>query len=397
MIHIDDKTKCCGCTACASICPKTCINMRPDEEGFLYPVVDESSCVDCHLCEKVCPVINKKVNENKLPESCAVRAKDGDTVMNSTSGGFFTPFANWLKNNNGVICAAAYDEDFHVSHVIVDTTKEEIPYNRIRGSKYVQSDMRDCYVKIKEFLSHGRIVGFVGTTCQVAGLKAYIGDNDNLITIDLVCHGTPSPKLWDKYLEYQKDKNKSEIKDISFRNKTYGYHSSTMKIDFENGNEYYGSARIDYMLKSFFKEISSRPICYECPFKTIERCSDVTLYDCWHIAELVPELKDDDRGYTNVIVQSEKGKKLLEELKEELNIYPVDTKKAVELDGIMVEHAAVPHPRRAEYYKNIDNVSLHDHIQTFIPVSKKDYVLERTKGVLHRTGILRIIKRILKK
>lgn len=398
MINIDDKTKCCGCTACASVCPKKCISMKPDEEGFLYPEVDESRCVDCHLCEKVCPVQKKaEVSADLVPESCAVRSKDADTVMNSTSGGFFTPFANWIKKNKGIICAAAYDDEFRVEHLVIDTVKEEIPYDRIRGSKYVQSNMRDCYAKIKELVSQGRTVGFVGTTCQVAGLKAYVGETEKLITVDLVCHGTPSPKLWDKYLEYQRNSKGSDISDISFRNKTYGYHSSTMRIGFKNGKKYYGSARVDYMLKSFFKEISSRPICYECPFKTIERCSDLTLYDCWHITQLVPELKDDDRGYTNIIIQSQKGKRLLEELKEELLIYPVDTKKAIELDGIMVEHPAIPHPRRSEFYSNIDDVSLPEHIKGFLPISRKDYILERVKGVLYRIGILGTIKSILKK
>lgn len=397
MINIDDKAKCCGCTACASICPKKCINMKPDEEGFLYPEVDKSSCVDCHLCEKVCPVLNKVDTSGELPDSCAVRAKNIDTVMNSTSGGFFTPFANWIKERNGVICAAAYDNEFRVGHLIIDTKKEEIPFDRIRGSKYVQSDLNNCYVIIKELISQGRMVGFIGTTCQVAGLKAYIGDSENLITIDLVCHGTPSPKLWDKYLKYQRERYKSDIKEISFRNKTYGYHSSTMKIEFDNGKKYYGSARIDYMLKSFFKEISSRPICYECPFKTIDRCSDITLYDCWHISELVPELQDDDRGYTNIIIQSKQGRMLLEGLKDELDVYPVDTKKAVELDGIMVEHTAIPHDLRPEFYRDLDNESLRRHIQKFIPVTRKDYVLERVKGVLYNIGVLRLIKRVFKR
>ena len=159
---------------------------------------------------------------------------------------------------------------------------------------------------------------------------------ETLVTVDLVCHGTPSPKLWDKYLEYQKNNYHSEIEDISFRNKTYGYHSGTMRIQFKNGKTYYGSARVDPMLRSFFKEISSRPSCYQCYFKNLERCSDFTIYDCWHADQLVVGLADDDKGYTNLIVQSKKGEQVLEKIKQDFDIYPVDTERAIALDGIML-------------------------------------------------------------
>lgn len=261
----------------------------------------------------------------------------------------------------------------------------------------MQSNVDDCLLKIKRYLEQGRMVCFVGTTCQVNGLKAFLcKDYEQLITVDLVCHGTPSPKLWDKYLNYQKSKYHSEIQEISFRNKTYGYHSGTMKIRFKNGMTYYGSARVDYMLKCFFNEISSRPICYQCSFKDLERCSDFTIYDCWHAAELVPGLKDDDRGYTNVIVRSERGQKILKKISDGYEMYRADTKKAIELDGVMILNSANPHERRSEFYVGMDNRTMQEQIQKFIPVKKTDILIERGKIIFYRLGVYWIAKKILK-
>lgn len=264
-----------------------------------------------------------------------------------------------------------------------------------RGSKYVQSDLGTCFKKIKEYLEQNRKVCFVGTTCQVNGLKNFLQKGyDNLVTVDLVCHGTPSPKLWEKYLDYQKGKYNSEIEEISFRNKTYGYHSGTMKIQFKNGKKYFGSARVDLMLKSFFSEISSRPSCYQCVFKTLKRCSDFTIYDCWHAADLIENLKDDDKGYTNVIVQSNKGAKILELIKEDYEIYPANTQKAISSDGIMILNSAKPHLRRCEYYNDFDKEPLDEHIQKFIPITRKDILIEKSKRIFYKCNLYTVLKKI---
>ncbi len=392
MIYIEDKKDCCGCTACYSICPKNAITMKADEEGFLYPYVDKELCVECGLCEKVCPVqCFPKLNVGEK-ESYVLRTKNKDVLTESTSGGFITPLAYWVFENNGIFCGAAYDKVFKVKHTFAASAMEYNSFS-FRGSKYVQSDLEDCFRKIKECLEHKTLVCFVGTTCQVSGLKAFLRkDFENLITVDLVCHGTPSPKLWEKYLDYQKNKYHSEIEKINFRNKTYGYHSGTMKIQFTNGQMYFGSARVDLMLKSFFKEISSRPICYTCPFKTLDRCSDFTIYDCWHASDLVAGLKDDDNGYTNVIVQSEKGKQILRQIEKNYEIYPADTQKAVSLDGIMVQNAAKPHPNRKEYYIDLDVEEIEDHVQKFIPISKKDKMIEMSKKMIYKSGMYNVLK-----
>ena len=396
-----DKGRCSGCTARANICPRGCIEMKADFEGFLYPVVHSEQCSECNLCRLVCPVAYPADVESGERESFVIRAKNPDTIKKSTSGGFFTPLADFILELEGVVCAAAFDRDFKVIHRFLEASERDADpsiYDSFRGSKYVQSSLGGCYQEIKTLLLQERMVCFVGTPCQVNGLKKYLGrEYGNLVTVDLVCHGTPSPRLWEKYLEYQSEKAGAQIQELSFRNKTYGYHSSTMRILFQNGRTYCGSARVDYMLKSFFQEIASRPICYQCPFKQLERCSDFTIYDCWHVSKLVPGIKDDDKGYTNLMIQSQKGRKIFDRLKERLVYFPVDTEKAVRLDGIMVRNSAAAHPQRGEYYKELDQETLPEHIQRFISIRKRDYAVEYIKRMLYRTGILRPIKHVVRK
>ena len=398
MIQISDKTKCCGCTACASVCPKKCITMQYDEEGFLYPVVDKTSCVNCGICEKVCPVIKNYINSDLAREGVVLRAKSIKIVKESTSGGIFKPLAEWFFENDGVICAAGYNADFAVAHVIIDSRNIEledaINTHKFNGSKYVQSDLRGIFPELKKKIESNRPVCFIGTTCQVAALKTYLNRSySNLYTVDLVCHGTPSPMLWKKYLDFQQDKHKSRVKKVSFRSKVYGYHSGgMMQIEFANGKQYCASARVDYMLKSFFKEIASRPICYECPFKKIERNSDLTVYDCWHFSELVDGKLDDDNGYTNVIIQSEQGRQLLIKLENRIELYKIDLYKAIKLDGVMIQKSAIPHPDRDKFYVGCKNKTIAEMVDQIIPVTRKDYMVEMVKQCLYKTSILQKIK-----
>lgn len=397
MIVINDKTMCCGCTACANVCPQNCISMDADFEGFLYPVVDETKCVSCKKCEQVCPVSKPGMGEEYgLTEAYCMRAQDRKIVENSTSGGFFSPLCEYVIKNQGIVIGAACSDSKQIEHIVVSSDNSEM-ISRLRGSKYVQSYLGNIFSKVRELLNSGKLVCFSGTPCQVEGLLSFLGKKyGNLITVDMICHGVPSPKLWKKYVDYQEKKYHSAIKSISFRKKTYGYHSGTMELIFENGKKYRGSARIDYMLKSFFSEISSRPSCYKCNFKSENHKSDFTIFDCWSAAELVHGLKDDDKGYTNVFVNTKQGKVLLKKLKSEYKCYKIDLEEAVRLDGSMVRNSAVPHPRRREYYKDIENEELSVHIQKFIPVFYKDYFIEAVKGYMYKLKILNILKKLVK-
>ena len=381
MINITDKTKCCGCTACADACPKNCITMECDYEGFLYPKVDLDMCVECNVCERVCPQ-NKEIKETTvLPVTVVARDKRNDVLSIGTSGSIFTSIMEHVLQKNGIVYGVVVDADRVVKHIRVDSFGD-CNLTKIPCSKYVRSEIRGIFPKVKQDLQSGRFVCFSGTPCQIAGLKGYLGkDYDNLFTVDVVCHGNPSPLFWRKIAEYLEEKYRSKIIDVRFRNKTYGYHSGTMRVVFENGKVYLASARTNLFLKAFFSDLCSRPSCYNCHFKHIQHVSDLTLYDSWHAAELA-NLRDDDRGYTNIIVQSKKGNAILERL-HTVEKYQVDTKKAIELDGVMVENSVEWNSRRKVFFDGIDTDDIKKHCLRFMKISCKDYFVEWAKQIYY--------------
>lgn len=384
MIKITNKKLCCGCTACSSICPSNCIQMKCDEEGFYYPIVDEEKCVNCGLCEKSCPVVHNTIcfsNRFEL-KGYIVRDKRESILRDSTSGGFFTVLAEYVLSHNGLVYGAVFDDNFVVRHIRL--TKES--YNeleRMRGSKYVQSDMGGMLKSVKQDLVSGKEVLFTGTPCQIAGLKSFLQkDYDHLITMDVVCHGTPSPLFWKRHIQYQENKHHSKISSIKMRNKTYGYHSGTMKIIFENGKHIYESARVNYYLKAFFGDLCSRPHCYNCSFKHVEHCCDFTVYDAWHASELAG-ITDDDRGWTNLIIQSIKGEKVFESIKNSFNYYSIDYRKAAEFDGSMVNNSVCWNRERENFFVNLQNENFEFHCKKYLTVSLKDKLIERLKKIYY--------------
>ncbi len=383
---------CTGCSACINICPKNCISMKPDADGFLYPQIDEDKCIDCKLCEKICPV-NCAPEKKTVESGFVARYKDTEVVINSTSGGMCSAFADYTFSKDGILYGAGYDENMKVRHFGIDKTQK----NRVaemRGSKYVQSDLGTCFKEIKEYLEQGRFVCFIGTPCQVSGLTAFLRKKyENLVTADLVCHGVSSPKVFKDYVEYMSQKYKSSPKDIRFRNKTYGYHSGTMMVEFENGKKYYGSGRVDHMLKAYFAGACSRKCCYECPYKEMSRSSDFTIFDSWHIEKLVDGKADDDKGYTNIFVHTENGAKILEEMSDCLEIWPADPELMKKLDGVMIETNPKMHPGRNDIVRDIDAMGFHEAMQKHLPIKAKDHVIEKIKAILYKLGIMRFLKR----
>lgn len=293
MIHITKKSSCCGCTACFNICPKNAISMQPDEEGFLYPVVDQEKCVDCGLCEKICPVSSKKSHEEQT-DAYIIRYNNQKIVEESTSGGAFTAISSYVFENGGIVYGTGYDADMKVickKAACMEDLKE------MRGSKFVQSSLDRTFQEIKTELKTEKLILFTGTPCQVSGLIHYLGKHpENLISMDFVCRGVPSPGLWKNYVDYMEGKYHSKMIGARFKHKTYGYHTTTMKIDFQNGASYFGSGRVDPYMKAFVREMSSRPSCAECAFKGIERLSDITVFDCYEYTQITG-YKDDDKGY----------------------------------------------------------------------------------------------------
>ena len=358
MIQITDKSHCCGCTACVSICPKQCIAMREDEEGFLYPVVDDFLCIDCGLCEKVCPVLHTDKEREPL-EVYAARNKDEQIRQASSSGGIFTLLAEKVIEEGGIVWGATFNAEWEVVH---DYTENKEGLAAFRGSKYVQSRIGDCYKQIKSFLKAGRKVMFTGTPCQVAGLKHYLGtEYDNLLTVDVVCHGVPSPKVWRLYLNGllarqgngknsvlpHPTKKERSIESIEFRSKSTGWkkYSFALTLSVSDGHGVKNTVLLSSLfdenpfMDAFLSNLSLRPSCYACPVKEGKSGSDITIADFWGIEQVLPEY-DDDKGTSLVLAFSEKGKQALACL--EYDKSEVSYKAALQKNISMLESVKIP-------------------------------------------------------
>ncbi len=393
-IQIDDKSKCCGCTACKSICPQNAIEMKEDEEGFLYPSINMDKCVNCGLCKKVCPVLNKVKEQKKEQKAYVVNNKDEDIRSQSTSGGAFTAIAEYVIEKDGVVFGATFDKDFNVEHTYV-TTKDDL--RKFRGSKYVQSNLKNTFQEVKEFLNKGKLVCFSGTPCQIEGLKKFLGrDYENLITVDIVCHAVPSPLVWRKYLNYEKNKNKlNNIKDIYFRDKSkYGYKYSMMTLKADN-KIYSQGVETDPYLRAFFGDLSDRPSCYNCAFKKQYRESDLTIWDCFTVENFDKRL-DDDKGTTRILIHSKKGIQLFETIKENfmlLEIQPSDIVNGVN----EMYNSVTKNIKREEFFIDINNLNEKDFFPKYFPNNLKVKLERIVRKTLAQTGAYKKIKKLAKK
>ncbi len=396
MINILNKENCCGCSACINSCPKLAISMIADAEGFLYPNIDQSECVDCGICEKVCPILNPQ-KHIEGPSAYVLQHNDSDILSESTSGGAFSAIAQYVEEYNGIIVGAVFDDNFTIVHKDFDNSS----WGEIRNSKYAQSYLGDIFQRIKSNLLKGKKVLFTGTPCQVAGLKKYLKkDYENLITIDIVCRSIPSPMLWEKYLEHLEKKNKSKIKSVKFRNKTYGYHSGTFIAAFQNGHEESSSNRTNPYMKAFHMNICSRPSCYQCKFKTVNRASDFTIFDCWNPTALVKEREetidftDNDNGYSAVLVHTEKGKQILQYLHKNVTIYEVDATQALMYTGGMAVNSVERPAERDDFYDSLCKYGFAKTAKKYVPIKASDRGIEWLKKWFYKSGIL---KRIISK
>lgn len=301
MITIRDKKDCCGCHACTSICAKHCITMHSDEEGFLYPVVDKDACTDCGLCEKVCPVINQSEPRKPL-KVYAAKNKNEEIRRQSSSGGIFTLLAEKIINEGGVVFGARFNDNWDVIHSWTDTIEGIAAF---RGSKYVQSKIGDTYREAREFLKQGRQVLFSGTPCQIAGLKLFLRkEYDNLLTVDVVCHGVPSPKIWSEYLSSLQLTN---IGLISHKDKSTGWRGYSFSIkDIDGKLIYIEKACYNKYMNAFVKNYIIRPSCFLCPAKAGKSLSDITLADFWGVEHFIPQI-DDNKGTSFMCCNTQKG------------------------------------------------------------------------------------------
>lgn len=371
---------CCGCTACENICPTGAIRMRADQEGFMYPEINNELCCDCRKCEKACPIITPPKLSTKI-EACFVAQSEEQNVLDeSTSGGFVDALCKYLlQEKGGYVCGVAFDSDFMPHHKIVDSYESARAF---RNSKYAQSNMGHVFSDMLQLLRNGQKVMFIGTPCQVAGLKAYLDkDYECLITVDLVCRSIPSPVLWREYLDWQEKRHGAKVVKATCRKKTYGYHSGALELEFENGKRYAGSNRVDYFMKSFHKNICSRYSCYDCQFKTKNRCSDFTVFDSWNPSAAVKtDFTDNDKGFSGVIVHTAKGKKIISHL-DNLLIYDADVDVLIGNKGGMVLNSINKPTERDAFYINKNKYGFYKTVKRFCKVSIVDRMIEAVKPI----------------
>lgn len=407
MIHIQDKKNCCGCSACVQRCPKQCIRLDEDTEGFLYPKVDDDACIKCGLCEKVCPILNQ-VDKLPVQEVLAVKNLNEEERMNSSSGGVFLPLAREVINKGGVVFGAVYDKSWEVHHVYAEKIED---VNPMMGSKYLQSKIENTYNEAERFLKQGREVMYVGSPCQIAGLRTFLRNKEypNLLAVDFLCHGVPSPGVWRRYLaetyggygakehgrlQATVGKNTvllsslnatSPIGDIKFRDKTESgwkkfrfvvRQTSASKAD-QNSVL---SSDIHYdnpFMRGFLYDIYLRPSCYECKCKNGVNHSDLTIGDYW-AARVTDQDFDDDKGVGVVLVNTSKGKEYFNMLNMTVRKSTLDN--AHLCNGGFNEHTQA-HPKRVLFF---DLISQGKTIKDAVDICLKISLPSRIKNKMKR-------------
>ena len=374
------KSFCTGCSACVSVCPKNCISMKPNNEGFIYPRINETFCINCGLCEKTCPCLKPTNTKEKEITSYAIKNKNLNILFKSSSGGVFYEIAKEVLNNNGIVFGAAFANDFKVQHVFVDNIKN---LWRLQGSKYVQSEINDCYLTAEKFLKKGVLVFFTGTPCQIEGLLSFLNKNyENLITADFICHGTPSPKAWEIYLSNLKTKFKSDIKTINFRNKDNGWKNYSFSIDFLNNTNLKQPYTENPYMIAFLSDYSLRNSCYICKFKNYNRIADFTLADAWGIEQIMPNMYDYN-GTSYVILHSNKATRFFNKIQHNFYYATISHFEINNFNKMYTSSVTKPKVRKLFFKKLTPNV---DFLRLQKRCSKPSFSIK----------IKRIIKRILK-
>ena len=387
-----DKKDCCGCSSCAQKCPKNAIRMKENEEGFLYPIIDREKCVDCGLCSKVCPQL-KKVKEKTMnyPKAYAMRNKNYDELSKSSSGGIFSVLANFVIDNGGVVFGAAYDFNLNINHIKA-TTKEEL--SPIRSSKYVQSHINNSYKEAEEALKNGQYVLFTGTPCQISGLNSYLmKDYERLITADIICHGVPSQKLFHKYLDYLSEKFKSKVVEYNFRSKDKMGLDKVSKVKTADGKIRYIEPDFDPYYSNFLSCVTFRKSCYQCHYTNYNRMSNFTIGDFWGVDKIHPDFYK-EIGNSLVLVNNEKAEKLLDILKDKLEMLETNIDFAARHNGNLKRPSSKPQ-RRDTVYDKIDEknpkefmkenlkcmITTRKVIKAIIPIKVRRY-LKNLKGLV---------------
>lgn len=323
-----NRADCSGCEACANICPRNAIEMTRDDEGFVYPKINPELCIKCGRCDATCPALNfKKTNIDVFPATFVAIHPDEKILRHSSSGGVFTALSEIILRNGGIVFGAGFDKNWHVFHTAARTLDE---LENLRGSKYVQSQIGDVYRQVKAALQTSKVL-FSGTPCQCAGLKHFLGgDHENLLTVDILCHGVPSPAVWEYYIDELANRN--DIAHVNFRSKRKGF-GSHIEINYFDRGHYIKQNVKNLYGKLFLQGFSERPSCQICKFKIPHGKSDLTIGDAWGIKKFAPEMFD-NRGVSIVFIHTPKGKDFFEQT-------TLKTKQVKFVDAINNNHHSI--------------------------------------------------------
>lgn len=378
MKEILEKSRCTGCSACANICPKGAIKLIEDNEGFKHPEIDQSKCINCGLCKRTCPVLNTK--ENSSLNKCYVAYNKNDEVKKtSSSGGIFDDIARKVLSDNGIVIGAAFNDNMELKHIAIEKIDD---LEKLKGSKYLQSNINNMFSYIKEKINDKKIL-FVGTPCQVAGLHAYLKkDYDNLICIDLFCHGVPSPKLFNKYIKELEDGNSSKVVKYNFRDKKTGWDTYSNTASFENDSEISELQSNNSYMRLFLSDIALRESCYNCNFKVGNKYSDITLGDFWGVQKYYPEMYSKN-GVSAIIINTEKGKMIFESISNNLEYKECKLEEIEDGNPSLKSSGKYP-KKRKEFFENIDNLSIKKLEKKYASVSLVKKIKEKIKRIIKK-------------
>lgn len=358
---------CSSCGACANVCARSAITMQLDGEGFYRPVVDAEKCVQCGACEKVCPWNNTVENPNisaELPRTVAAFAKNESVRLDSSSGGIFTVLAEKILDDGGAVVGVAQLSPTKFGHIVVD---DKADLSKLRGSKYVQADTGLAYREVRSLLKSGKKVLFSGTPCQVAALYAVLGKNviADLVTVDIVCHGTPSVKVFEKYIHELEKTRGGSLDSVIFRDKSTGWGGYSLLHRFVGGNSLLvHHARSKYM-RLFLSRVCQNLSCGNCRYRKLPRIADITLGDYWGISNYHPEMND-NKGTSVVLLNTDHGKALFDSVAD--SVIQCESKLEYAIAGnSCIVRSSKSHPKRAEFFSNLDKYTLDELIKMYCP------------------------------
>ena len=357
---------CSSCAACANTCSRNAISMQLDANGFYRPVIDSEKCIECGMCERICPwnkmVDNPNVSADQ-PKTVAAFAKDTSVRLQSSSGGIFTVLAEQILDNGGVVVGVAQTAPTRFGHIVVDNKAD---LAKLRGSKYVQADVGLVYREVRSLLKAGRKVLFSGTPCQVAGLYAVLGNaaaSANLHTVDIVCHGTPSVKVFEKYVRELEEKNMSPLEAVNFRDKSNGWRSYALQYRFASGQSMSVHHNRSKYMRLFLSCICQNNSCDECHYRKLPRIADVTLGDYWGISMYHREM-DDRKGTSVVLLNTDHGIDLFDSVSDK--IIRCESKIEFAIDGNpCIVRSNIFHLKRDEFFKNLDKYTIEQLIRMY--------------------------------